>query len=72
MNTTRLLFADMASLELVEPSKKKHPVADTEVYWSLTQTGLGVLKLDRAYKLELSAATEMAAKRVKRAAASKT
>ena len=55
LNTTRNLFADMASLELVEPSKKKHPVADTAPYWSLTQIGLGVLKLDRAMQLEVAA-----------------
>lgn len=59
-NSVRVLFADMASLELIEPSKKKHPVADTEAYWSLSETGLGVLKMDRAIKLERAAANAQA------------
>ena len=51
----RSLFADLASLDLIEPSKKKHPVADANDYWSLTPAGLDILKIDRAQKLELVA-----------------
>ena len=54
-NHMRSLFADMASLDLIEPSKKKHPVADKNDYWSLTLSGLDILKIDRAQKLELAA-----------------
>lgn len=56
MNLVKMLFADMASLDLIEPSKKKHPVSDSGAYWSLTQSGLDILKMDRAMKLELAAA----------------
>jgi nucleoside 2-deoxyribosyltransferase len=56
-NHMRSLFADMASLDLIEPSKKKHPVADLNDYWSLTQSGLDILKIDRAHRLELVAAS---------------
>lgn len=60
-NKIRMLFADLASLDLVEPSKKKHPVADKEDYWSLTDEGIEVLKLDRATRLEAAAAKAIAA-----------
>ncbi len=55
-NHVTALIADFSSLNLIEPSKKKHAVSDTESYWTLTQTGIDVLKLDRAYKLEKKAA----------------
>jgi len=55
-NHVTALIADFSSLNLIEPSKKKHAVSDTESYWTLTQTGIDVLKLDRAYKLEKQAA----------------
>ena len=60
-NHVKMLFADLASLDLVEPSKKKHQVADKDVYWSLTQEGIEVLKLDRATRLEAAAAKAIAA-----------
>jgi len=60
-NHVRMLFADLASLDLVEPSKKKHPVADKDAYWALTQEGIEVLKLDRATRLEAAAAKAVAA-----------
>ena len=60
-NHVKMLLADLASLDLVEPSKKKHPVADKDSYWSLTQEGIEVLKLDRATRLEAAAAKAMAA-----------
>jgi Domain of unknown function (DUF4062) len=59
-NHIKVLFADLASLDLVEPSKKKHPVADKDAYWALTQDGIEVLKLDRATRLEAAAAKAMA------------
>lgn len=55
-NYVGLILADLASLDLVEPSKKKHPVADNDTYWSLTQDGIDVLKLHRASRLEAQAA----------------
>ncbi|GGA83463.1 hypothetical protein GCM10011521_22280 [Arenimonas soli] len=57
-NHVRLLFADLACLDLVEPSKKKHQVADKESYWSLTQEGNDVLKLHRATRLEAEAVSK--------------
>lgn len=60
INHVTMLFADLASLDLVEPSKKKHPVADKDSYWSLTQEGVEVLKLDRATRLEAAAAKTVA------------
>ena len=56
INHVGLYFADLASLDLVEPSKKKHQVADKGSYWSLTQEGIDVLKLHRATRLEAQAA----------------
>jgi len=60
-NHVKMLFADLASLDLVEPSKKKHPVADKDAYWSLTEEGIEVLKLDRATRLEAAAVRAIAA-----------
>jgi len=45
-------IADMAALDLVEPSKKKHSVSDTSTYWSLTKLGKQVLKEFRRVRLE--------------------
>ena len=61
MNHVKLRFADLSSLELIEPSKKKHPVADKEAYWSLTPEGLDVLRLHRAMILEAAAAKALEA-----------
>ncbi len=61
VNHVRLIFADLASFDLVEPSKKKHPVADKGVYWALSQEGIEVLKMDRAMRLEAVAAKAVAA-----------
>lgn len=46
------MIADLAALDLVEPSKKKHSVSDTDDYWSLTKLGKQVLKEFRRVKLE--------------------
>ncbi|XHA16213.1 hypothetical protein ACE15K_23185 [Citrobacter farmeri] len=39
------------ALELIEPSKKKHPVSDNTLYWSLTKLGKTVLQ--RAHRIQL-------------------
>jgi Domain of unknown function (DUF4062) len=44
-------IADFHALELVEPSKKKHPVADNKDYWSLTKKGRDVIGSIRKLKL---------------------
>lgn len=54
-NHMKSLFADLHSMGLVEPSKKKHPVSDKAEYWSLTVEGAEVLKVERKRKLELAA-----------------
>lgn len=46
------MLADLASLELVEPSKKKHSVNDKGDYWTLTKLGKQVLKEFRRVQLE--------------------
>jgi hypothetical protein len=46
------MIADLAALDLVEPSKKKHSVSDTDDYWSLTKLGKQVLKEFRRVRLE--------------------
>lgn len=44
MNQMRSILADLMTLDLVEPSTKRHPVSDKEEYWSLTADGSKVLK----------------------------
>lgn len=63
VNHIRLIFADLVSLGLIEPSKKKHPVADKQSYWSLSKEGIEVLKLDRAMHLELTAMNSVVAEK---------
>lgn len=55
------MIADMAALDLVEPSKKKHSVNDKDDYWSLTKLGKQVLKEFRRVRLEegLESSTEL-------------
>jgi Domain of unknown function (DUF4062) len=45
-------LADFASLDIIEPSKKKHPVADKNDYWCLTALGKRVLREFRRVRLE--------------------
>lgn len=45
------LITDFVALEVIEPSKKKHPVSDTGQYWTLT--GLGEAFIKRARRIEL-------------------
>lgn len=49
---TQHLIADFSALDLVEPSKKKHPVSDKSSYWSLTKIGKQVHKRSRRIQLE--------------------
>lgn len=44
--------ADLAALDIIEPSKKKHSVNDKENYWSLTKFGKQLLKQVRRIRLE--------------------
>ncbi|KQT41331.1 MULTISPECIES: DUF4062 domain-containing protein [unclassified Methylophilus] len=46
------MIADMAALDLVEPSRKKHSVNDKNRYWTLTKLGKQVLKEFRRVRLE--------------------
>ena len=50
--------ADLAALDLIEPSKKKKSVNDKEQYWSLTKLGKQVLKRMRRIILEEGLATD--------------
>jgi hypothetical protein len=43
-NHVTSIMADFVILDLIEPSKRRHPVSDDEEYWSLTPFGLDVLK----------------------------
>ena len=51
-NQTSEITADLAALDLLEPSKKKHPVSDTNTYWSLTKLGKKLLQEFRRVRLE--------------------
>lgn len=51
-NKTKGIIADLVALDLVESSKKKHSVNDTEEYWSLTRLGKSILKGARRIQLE--------------------
>lgn len=44
-------LADLSSLELIEISKKKHPVSDKETYWTLSTKGRALHKNLRKNKL---------------------
>ncbi|MGL6518206.1 DUF4062 domain-containing protein [Aeromonas caviae] len=51
-NVVSEVIADFSALGLVEPSKRKHPVADKTEYWSLTKFGKQVLGQLRKVRLE--------------------
>lgn len=51
-NIVRDMLADLAALDLVEPSKKKHSVKDTDEYWALTKLGKHVHAKFRRVQLE--------------------
>lgn len=46
------IIADFVALEVLEPSKKKHPVNDNEKYWTLTSFGRTYIKRARRLTLE--------------------
>jgi len=45
-------LADLAALELIEPSKKRHPIADKNDYWTLTDFGRQIYVAIRKARLE--------------------
>ena len=53
MNTLKIWLSDLMTLGLVQPSEKRHPVADKEEYWTLTDEGREVLQTLRRSRLEL-------------------
>lgn len=56
INQFKGLLADLMTLDLVQPSTRKHPLSNTSVYWSLTALGQEMLKLIR--KTTLSETTD--------------
>lgn len=44
-------LTDFHALDIVQPSNKKHPVADTKDYWTLTKKGRDVINSLRKLKL---------------------
>ncbi|WP_197471576.1 DUF4062 domain-containing protein [Microbacterium oleivorans] len=57
VNTRNAMLSDFVMLGLMEPSKRRHPVADKADYWSLTEMGLEMLKVRK--RLDF-ASTELA------------
>ena len=51
LNQVRSMMADFMTLDLIQPSARKHPVSDTNEYWSLSSTGLEILKAVRKVSL---------------------
>lgn len=43
-NIVRNIYADLVVLKLVEPSKKKHSLKDTNEYWSITEHGKNIFQ----------------------------
>lgn len=46
-NQMRDFMADLLTLELTQPSNRNHNINNTEVYWSLSPTGIEALKIIR-------------------------
>lgn len=51
-NALRSILVDLEALGLLSPSKRRHPVADKNEYWTLTENGRDLLKLIRRGALE--------------------
>jgi hypothetical protein len=51
-NSLKLWFGDLAALGLVEPSRRKHQVADKTEYWTLTDLGRQIHTAIRKARLE--------------------
>lgn len=58
LNQVRSAVADLMTLDLVQPSTRKHPVSDKAEYWSLSTTGIEVLKTIRKVSLSHTPADE--------------
>ena len=56
-NQTRVFVTDFMTLDLAQPSTRKHAVADTNEYWSLSKFGVEVLKHVRKMALTRSSET---------------
>jgi hypothetical protein len=57
-NALKRWIADLMALELTEPSKKKHPIADKSEYWSLTDFGRKIYYAIRKARLEAGLSTQ--------------
>jgi len=51
LNQLRGIIADLVTLDLVQPSARKHAVSDKDEYWTLTALGKQVLKRTRQANL---------------------
>jgi len=51
-NHVKAYLGDLSVLDLVEPSKKRHPVKDKSIYWTLTEGGKKFNKIVRRRRLE--------------------
>lgn len=60
INERNNLLADFMTLGLMEPSVRRHPVADKNEYWSLTDHGRELLKWRRRAEIERSWSDEKA------------
>lgn len=59
-NYLSLWLSDLSSLELIQPSEKKHSLRDTKEYWNLSEFGKQVHQLLRKMMLQLG--TELSEK----------
>jgi hypothetical protein len=51
-NQMKTILADLVTLDIVQPSPRKHTVSDTNAYWTLTQFGIDLLKRVRKVTLK--------------------
>jgi hypothetical protein len=58
-NSLKSRFSDLAALGLMEPSKRKHPVADKTEYWTLTDLGRQIYTAIRRTRLEAGLSTQI-------------
>ena len=57
INQTRSILVDLFTLDLVEPSTRKHPIKDPEEYWSLSEFGQELLRAYRGRALGVYSST---------------
>jgi hypothetical protein len=57
-NRVKELLGDFAALDLMAPSKRKHPVTDKGEYWTLTECGRETYSSVRRERLEAGMPTE--------------